>query len=162
MYLKNFGLPNHIFENYFAVCLDEDTRQRKYAHVNTFGLPSALRDTRQMLRDPGSRYVFKCLPCVVHVAHGKTWNLPCVLFCRVFSCQAHGQAHAVCPLFAVCYFLGTRQMISLPCARFLAHGKRETHGKLAVSRSALSSPGFDTSCPLWVQIVRGNGDGQSA
>ena len=64
----------------------------------------------------------------------------------------------MCPLFAMCYFLGTRQMISLPCARFFSHGKRETHGKLAVSLSALSSPGFDTACPLWVQIVGGNVD----
>jgi len=93
------------------MCLGRDTRQSKYAHGMTFGLPSALWDTWQMLRDPGSRYVFKCLLCVVHVAHGKTWNLSCVLFCRVFSCQAHGK-HANLPC-ALC----------LPCVTSWAHDK---------------------------------------
>jgi len=134
VYLKNFGLPNHIFENYFAVCLDEDTRQRKYAHGNTFGLPSALRDTRQMLRDPGNRYIFKCLPCVVHIAHGKTRHLPCVFLPSARQICSF----AVCPLFVVCYFWDTRQIISLPGVHILAHGKRGTHGKLAVSRSNLA------------------------
>ena len=95
----------------------------KYTHGNTFGLSSALWDTQQMLRDLGSRYVFKCLPCVVHIAHGKTWNLPCVLFLpcvflpstrpstrRVpFVCRVLLLGHTANDLFAVCPFSCSRQ-----------------------------------------------------
>ena len=42
-------------------------------------------------------------------------------------------------------------MISLPCARFLAHGKRETHGKLVVSRSDAQA------CKLWLTCLRDGG-----
>ena len=92
-------------------CAWAETHGKVNMHTATHLVCRVPCGTRQMLRDPSSRYVFKCLPCVVHVAHGKTLNLSCVLFCRVFSCQAHGkQANLPC---ALC----------LPCVTSWAHGK---------------------------------------
>ena len=75
-------------------------------------------------------------------AHSTRQNLEfavCIILPCVFLPSAQQTcSFAVCPLFAVCYFWDTRQIISLPGARILAHGKRGTHSKLAVFRSNLA------------------------
>ena len=76
-----------------------------------------------------------CVSCTQHTAKLGICRVYYFAVCFLAKHTANKLICRVCPLFAVCYFLGTRQMISLPCARFLAHGKHETHGKLAVSRS---------------------------
>jgi hypothetical protein len=83
---------------------------------------------------------FQMIPmCHAH----STWQNQAFAVCIILPCVFLPSARqtcsfAVCPLFAVCYFWDTRQIISLPGARILAYGKRGTHGKLAVSRSNLA------------------------
>jgi len=67
----------------------------------------------------------RSLPCALTVAHGKDCNMPCVLFLPWVPCIGARQIgnFAVCVVFAVCFILGSRQSVCLPCARILAHDK---------------------------------------
>ena len=76
------------------------------------------------------------LPCVQIWGTRQTYFLPCVCFFTVYFVLWHtvNVVFAVCLVFAVCFFVDTRQTVCLPCVRNVAHGKQKGTRQTSIFR----------------------------